>query len=130
KAPVLTILFVVIALANIALPLTNAFIGEFLMFTGVFTSNVSKFNYIYAAVAGVSIILSAIYTLNMIQKVFYGKTNALTNEGTDIKWNEKLILATVVVLIIVFGVYPAPMLELTQSTVDALLSRMSTKHPN
>ena len=130
KAPVLTILFVVIALANIALPLTNAFIGEFLMFTGVFTSNVSKFNYIYTAVAGVSIILSAMYTLNMIQKVFYGKTNALTNEATDIKWNEKLILATVVVLIIVFGVYPAPMLELTQSTVDALLSRMSTKHPN
>ena len=58
--------------------LTNAFVGEFLMFTGIFTSNVSQFNYIYTAVAGFSIILSAVYTLNMIQKVFYGNTNGLT----------------------------------------------------
>ena len=41
KAPALAILFVVIALANIALPLTNAFVGEFLMFNGIFSSRVS-----------------------------------------------------------------------------------------
>ena len=129
KAPALAILLVIIALANVALPLTNSFVGELLMFTGVFTSNVSQYNYIYAAVAGFSIILSAVYTLNMIQKVFYGNTNALTASATDIKLNEKVVLAILVVLILAFGVYPQPMLELTQSTVEALLNRMITKHP-
>ncbi|MFX8903146.1 proton-conducting transporter membrane subunit, partial [Acinetobacter baumannii] len=69
KAPTFAILLVVLAFANIALPLTNAFIGEFLMFNGLFTYNVWA-----AAIAGVSIILGAVYTLNMVQKVFYGNT--------------------------------------------------------
>lgn len=130
KAPVLTIFLVVIALANVALPLTNAFIGEFLMFTGVFTSNVSKYNYIYAAVAGISIILSAVYTLNMIQRVFFGNANSVTAQAKDIRFNEKLVLGILVVLIIAFGVYPKPMLELTESTVNSIISKMITKHPN
>ncbi len=49
KAPVLGILLVVLALANVALPLTNAFIGEFLMFAGVFTSLASKYHYIFCS---------------------------------------------------------------------------------
>jgi NADH-quinone oxidoreductase subunit M len=129
KAPGLAILFVVIALANVALPLTNAFIGEFLMFTGVFTSNVSQYNYIYTVVAGISIILSAIYTLNMIQKVFFGNTNSVTAAATDIRPNEKFALAVIVVLIIVLGVYPQPILNLTEGTVTSILSKMITKHP-
>jgi NADH-quinone oxidoreductase subunit M len=129
KAPTLTIFLVIIALANIALPLTNAFIGEFLMFTGVFTSNVSKFNYIYTAVSGLTIILSAVYTLNMIQKIFYGNTNSVTAGAKDIVLNEKLVLGILVVMIVVIGVYPKPLLELTQPTVDAILNKMITKHP-
>ena len=129
KAPALAILLVIVALANVALPLTNAFVGEFLMFTGVFTSNVSTFNYIHTAVAGLSIILSAVYTLNMIQRVFFGNASSLTSNAKDILLNEKFALAVIVGLIIVFGVYPKPMLELTQSTVEAVLQRMITKHP-
>ncbi len=129
KAPVLAIMLVIIALANVALPLTNAFVGEFLMFTGVFTSNVSKFNIVFTVAAGFTIILSAVYTLNMLQKVLFGETSAVTANGIDIKFNEKLILGVLVVLILVFGVYPKPMLELTQTTVDTILSRMITKHP-
>lgn len=129
KAPALSILLVVVALANVALPLTNSFIGEFLMFTGVFLSNVSKFNYIYTAVAGFSIILSAVYTLNMIQKVFLGPTGSMTAAVTEIRAHEKLALALIVVLILVFGVYPQPVLDLTSGTVQSLLSRMITKHP-
>ena len=117
KAPALAILLVIIALANVALPLTNAFVGEFLMFTGLY-----KFNVWYTVVAGISIILAAIYTLNMIQKVFYGNTNTLTENAVDIKWNEKLVLAVLVVLIFVMGVYPKPMIELTQSSVNSLVS--------
>lgn len=129
KAPGLAVLFVIVALANVALPLTNAFVGEFLMFTGVFNSNVTKFNVPFAVIAAITVILSAIYTLNMLQKVLYGQTSVVTANAKDAKFNEKMILSVIVVLILVIGVYPKPMLELTQSTVDTILSRMITKHP-
>ena len=122
KAPVMAILFVVIALANIALPLTNAFVGEFLMFTGIFTSGIFQFELFVVPAAGLCIILGAVYMLNMLQKVLYGNTNALTETGTDIRLNEKLVLGVIVVLIIVAGVYPQPFLDLTKETTDLILS--------
>jgi NADH-quinone oxidoreductase subunit M len=112
KAPVLTIMLVIIALANIALPLTNAFVGEFMMFNGLF-----KFNIWLAAVAGISIILAAVYTLNMVQKVFYGETNAVTERIKEISWNEKLALGVLVVAIFFAGVYPQPLFNLTKDVV-------------
>ncbi|RZM19249.1 MAG: NADH-quinone oxidoreductase subunit M, partial [Pedobacter sp.] len=117
KAPVLTIMLVIIALANIALPLTNAFVGEFLMFSGIY-----KVNIWYAVASGISIILAAVYTLNMIQKVFYGETNSVTENMKDISLNEKLILGFVVVLIFVMGVYPQPVINLTKEAVTTLLA--------
>ncbi len=129
KAPALTILLVVIAFANIGLPLTNAFIGEFLMFTGVFTSNVSQYNYIYTAIAGLGIILAAVYTLNMIQKVFFGSTNSITANGVDISFTEKLALSVLVIIILVVGVHPQPILDLTNDTTLSILNKMITKHP-
>lgn len=122
KAPVMAILFVVIALANIALPLTNAFVGEFLMFTGIFSSPVYKFQLFIIPAAGLCIILSAVYILKMVQKVLYGNTNALTDAGTDIRMNEKLVLGLIVLLIIVAGVYPQPLLNLTKETTDLILN--------
>lgn len=127
KAPGLAILLVIVALANVALPLTNAFIGEFLMFTGVFTSEASKYNIIFTVVGGVSIILSAVYTLNMIQKVFYGNTSAITAQARDIRFNEKLVLGILVIVIVVMGVYPKPLMEITQGTVDTIFSKMFIK---
>ncbi|MEP7109408.1 MAG: NADH-quinone oxidoreductase subunit M [Ferruginibacter sp.] len=118
KAPVLTIMLVVIALANIALPLTNAFIGEFMMFGGLF-----KFNMWCAAVAGVSIILAAVYTLNMVQKVFYGEANALTATAREISLNEKIILSVIVMTIFMSGIYPQPFFELTKDTVAAIITK-------
>lgn len=118
KAPVLTIMLVVIALANIALPLTNAFVGEFMMFTGLF-----KFSGWYAAFAGLSIILAAVYTLSMIQKVFYGETNGLTAEMTDISFNQKVILSLLVLVIFFAGIYPQPFFEITKDSVAAIITR-------
>lgn len=129
RAPGLATLLVIVALANVALPLTNAFVGEFLMFTGVFNSTVTTFNVPLAAVAGLSIILSAVYTLNMLQKVLFGETKKLTAAAKDIRVNEKLALIALVAMIVVIGVYPKPMLDLTQSTVNTILSRMILKHP-
>jgi NADH-quinone oxidoreductase subunit M len=118
KAPVLTIMLVVIAFANIALPLTNAFVGEFMMFNGLF-----KFNIWYAAIAGISIVLAAVYTLNMVQKVFYGETNSLTATVKEINWNEKIILAVIVVAIFLVGIFPQPMLDLTKNAVKLIIGK-------
>lgn len=119
KAPVLTILLVIIALANIALPLTNAFPGEFLMFTGLY-----KFNAWYAAIAGIGIILAAVYTLNMIQKVFYGEANAMAETVKEISLNEKMVLGIIVCLIFITGIYPQPIIDLTKEAVTALVSNI------
>jgi NADH-quinone oxidoreductase subunit M len=115
KAPTLTIFLVIIAFANIALPLTNAFVGEFMMFAGIYKHNVWM-----AAVAGISIILAAVYTLNMIQKVFYGNANATIENVTDISFNEKLGLALIVIMIFAFGVFPQPMIDLAKEAVKAI----------
>jgi NADH-quinone oxidoreductase subunit M len=127
KAPGLAILLVVVALANIALPLTNAFIGEFLLFSGVFTSTATQYNVIFTVAAAVTIILGAVYTLNMIKRVFYGEVNPVTSGVSDIKLNEKLALGVIVILIVAVGVYPKPILELTQETAEFILGKMNYK---
>jgi len=126
-APVLTMMMVVITLANVALPLTNAFIGEFLMFTGIFLSKATSYNVVFTVTAAITVILSAVYMLNMIQRVFYGETNALTARGIDARGYEKWILALLVVIILAVGVYPQPLIRLTEDSVNLLLSKMFTR---
>jgi len=121
KAPAMALLFVVVALANIALPLTNAFVGEFMMFTGIFTSPIYDYEMLTVPLAGLTIILGAVYILRMVQKVIYGNTNTLTETGTDIGLNEKFVLGIIVILILVAGVYPQPFLELTKDTTNFIL---------
>ena len=126
KDPGLAILLVIIALANIALPLTNGFVGEFMMFNGVFSSGVTKYGVLDAAVAGICIILAAVYTLNMIKNIFYGNSNTLTQSGTPTSFPVLVSLSVIVVLVFLTGVYPKPMLQLTNDTVDAILKYMKT----
>lgn len=118
KAPILTIMLVVIALANIALPLTNAFVGEFMMFSGLF-----QFNRWFAVIALVSIILAAVYILNMVQKVFYGEVNLLTAAIKEISLNEQIALSIIVVAIFLTGIYPQPLFDLTKDSVTDLITK-------
>lgn len=122
QAPVLAIMLVIIALANIALPLTNAFVGEFLMFTSLF-----KFNPWYAGAAGISIILAAVYTLNMVKNVFYGNINSVTSSFREIMVHERVILAVIVVMIFMVGIYPAPMFEMVKQSTEVIMSRITGK---
>ena len=126
KAPGLAILLVIVALANIALPLTNSFVGEFMMFNGVFTSPVTRYGVVDTVTAGICIILSAVYTLNMIKKIFYGETSTLTATGSDISGAVKFSLVVIVALVFVTGIYPKPMLQLTNEAVDTILHHMRT----
>jgi NADH-quinone oxidoreductase subunit M len=124
KAPALAILLVIVALANIALPLTNAFVGEFLMLNGLFNSGITQFSQMYTILAGITIILGAVYMLRMIQKVFFGEASVYTAGATDIDLHEKIILSVLVVMIFLTGVFPQPMLDATNGFVKQVMNQM------
>lgn len=115
-APILTTVFVITLLGSVALPLTSGFVGEFLLINSVF-----QFHPILGAIAGLTIILGAVYMLRTFQKSMSGEVNAITATFTDLKWNEKAVLYPIALLIILLGVYPTPVLELSESAVASLL---------
>ena len=115
KQPTLAILLVGFALANIALPLTNSFVGEFLMFTGLF-----QFNPWMAACAGVSVILAAIYTLNLVQKVAYGAISEKINTMQSPNKGAQVVLIILLIIVFATGVYPQPLFSLTADTLQEL----------
>lgn len=121
-APQLAITFLIIVLGTVALPGTNGFIGEFLLLMGVY-----NYGILAAAIAGLTIIFGAVYMLRMYQNVMLGQTNSLTITFTDIKGTEKLVLYTICALIIVLGVYPKPVLHLTEASVQHLLEQVNQK---
>lgn len=118
-APKMAVALVIISLANIALPLTNGFIGEFMLFNGLFESQ-SMYHIIFMVVAGLGIILGAIYTLNMIQRTAYGNATEMV-VAKDITWNEYIGLAVIIGIILFLGVYPKPLLEMTTGVVNMMM---------
>jgi NADH-quinone oxidoreductase subunit M len=122
KSPTLAIFLLIIALANIALPLTNSFISEFLMLNGLF-----NFNKWFAVFAALGIILSAVYMLTMVQKTFYGKANLVVEKAGKLSFGQTATLLIIVISIIILGIYPEPIIHLTQSSVTDLLGRLSGK---
>jgi NADH-quinone oxidoreductase subunit M len=119
SAPKMAIAFVIISLANIALPLTNGFIGEFMLFNGLF-QGASPYAMTFMVVAGLGVILGAVYTLNMVQKAAYGETTPMLNTK-DITANEYAGLAIVIALIIFLGIYPKPLLDMTAGIAAVLV---------
>ncbi len=115
-APQLALLFLIILLGSVALPLTNGFVGEFLLLNGIF-----KYNIGFAAVAGLTVILGAVYMLRSYQSVMLGDTNPRTENVLDLDLNEKIILIGLSILIIGMGVYPKPFMEISQPAIKTLL---------
>jgi len=118
KAPMFTTVFMVILLGSIALPLTNGFIGEFLLLYGVY-----EYNTWLSAFAALTIILGAVYMLRMFKKVMLGPTSLPAEGFTDLHWNEMLALGLIVVLVIVMGVYPKPVLQLAEPALQMILNK-------
>jgi NADH-quinone oxidoreductase subunit M len=81
----------------------------------------------FAAIAGISIILSAVYTLNMVQKVFYGEDNILTKVVSQVTAKQKIILSVIVMFIFVLGFYPKPVFDLTKDFVTNILAGLVKK---
>jgi NADH-quinone oxidoreductase subunit M len=113
-APQLALLFLIILLGSVALPMTNGFVGEFLLLNGVF-----KYNLWFAVAAGSMVILGAVYMLRSYQGLMLGETNARTEKVLDL--DEKIILIGLSILIIWMGVYPKPFLEIAQPAIQTLL---------
>ncbi len=118
-APKMAIALVIISLANIALPLTNGFIGEFMLFNGLFESQ-SAYHITFMVVAGLGIILGAVYTLNMVQRTAYGNATEMVL-AKDITANEYIGLAVIIAIILFLGVYPKPLLDMTTGVVNMIM---------
>lgn len=121
-APWFAVLFLVVLLGSVALPLTNGFVGEFLLINGLY-----QYNSWFAAFAGLSVILGAVYMLRSYQGVMLGETNSLTASFKEIGFSEKIVLIPIVILILVLGVYPKPLLEMTEPAINALIQTYPLK---
>jgi NADH-quinone oxidoreductase subunit M len=116
-APILTTVFVIVMLGSVALPLTSGFVGEFLLINSLF-----QYQAFMGAVAGLTIILGAVYMLKTFQRSMSGEVNNTLSGFTDLTNHEKLVLYPVVVLIVLLGVYPMPLLNLSEASVENLLT--------
>ncbi|WP_375450979.1 NADH-quinone oxidoreductase subunit M [uncultured Devosia sp.] len=122
RMPRYALAFLVFTMANVGLPGTSGFVGEFLTMMGVFQVNTWV-----AFGAAFGVILSAGYALWLYRRVIFG---ALTKDSLkailDLNLREKVILYPLIVLTIVFGFYPAPILDTTAAAVDNLVTRYAT----
>ncbi len=114
--PRLTVYFMIILLGSVALPLTNGFVGEFLLLAGVYA-----YNHYLGLAAGLTIIFGAVYMLRMYQKSMFGMTNARTEAVADLSGSESYTLLVLCVFVFWMGIYPASFLKLTEPAVANLL---------
>src|SRR6202140_4078100 len=117
RMPIYAFAFMVFTLANVGLPGTSGFVGEFLTLIGTF-----RVNTWVAALATLGTVLSAAYALWLYRKVIFGKLEKPSLLAIrDIGWREMVVLAPLVILTIVFGIYPKPVLDLSAASVVQLM---------
>ena len=119
--PKYAVAMMIFTMANVGLPGTSGFIGEFLTIIGVF-----RVNTWVALFAATGVILSACYALWLYRRVLFG---ALEKENLkqllDLSTREKILLYPLVALTIFFGFYPAPVFDVTAASIDALVNNYS-----
>ncbi len=117
--PVMAAVFMVVMLSSVGLPGLNGFVGEFLILTGTFITHRW-----WAVVATGGVILAALYLLWAYQRVFHGTPTGDNVGLPDMTWRERAVMAPLVVLIVFLGVYPKPVLDRINPSVEALVSRI------
>jgi len=119
--PVFAFFMVFFAMANAGLPGTSGFVGEFLVILGAFS--VSGF---YATIAALTLIVGAAYTLWMVKRVVFGAIKNTEVEAlSDLNRREFWMLSTMAAAVLLVGVWPAPLLEVMQSSVQHLLTHLA-----
>ena len=121
-APVFAAVFTVVMMSSIAVPGLNGFVGEFLILIGGFLT--ARW---WVVVAAFGVVFAALYLLWAYQRVFHGEPSE-ENEGfAELHWKEGLVLAPLVALIIFIGVYPKPMLERIEPSVERLITHVERR---
>lgn len=118
-SPSLAIGFLVLVMGAIGLPVTNGFIGEFLLLVGI-----SQYGLWYALFGGLTIILGAVYMLRMYQRVMLGPVHAQITSFEPLRWNESAVLLVIVGMVILIGVYPQPLLNISEAAVTELVGQI------
>jgi len=121
--PMYALVFGIMLMASVGLPLTIGFVGEFLSLLGYF-----KVSPVLTVLAGLTIILGAVYMLVLYKKTFFGPiTNPVNEKLQDIKGREVAALVPLVMLVVYLGVYPKPILEPVDNSVKQLIQVMHIK---
>lgn len=113
------VLFLIIVLGSVALPLTNGFVGEFLLINGVY-----QFSAKAAVFAGLTVILGAVYMLRSYQSIMLGERRDASITFGSIARSDKLVLIIICATILVFGVYPKPLNDIAEEGTKAILTMM------
>jgi NADH-quinone oxidoreductase subunit M len=109
--------FLLFTMASLGLPMLGNFIAEFLILLGSFSANVG-----FTVIASLGLVLSALYSLRMVQKVFLGRT-AVAEPLKDLSIREGLIMAVMSVSIVALGFYPQPVIDMVKVVVKQLVVR-------
>jgi NADH-quinone oxidoreductase subunit M len=117
RTPLLSVCFLVMLLSTVALPLTGGFVGEFLLLAGVY-----EFNMWAGAIAGLTIIFSAVYLLRMYQRAMLGPDSAYSDTITDLSGKELLMFAPLIALVFWLGLFPGTFLHLSEPTISSILT--------
>lgn len=118
--PVFASLFMLFSMANSGLPGTSGFVGELFVILAVF-----KVHFIYAFIAGLTLILGATYTLWMYKRVVFGNVvNLEINEFKDVNFYEKSSLFILALCVIIFGIYPSIIIDLIHASFDHLVNEV------
>ncbi|MGB1859642.1 MAG: NADH-quinone oxidoreductase subunit M [Arenicellales bacterium] len=119
--PVFAFFMVFFAMANAGLPGTSGFVGEFLVILGTFSVNAW-----YAAIAALTLIVGAAYTLWMVKRVVFGEIkNPKVSELKDLDRREFGVLLGMALGVLIIGIWPAPLLDVMRVSVDQLLTHLS-----
>ena len=118
RMPKYAVAFMVFTMANVGLPGTSGFVGEFLVLLGAFQANTWL-----AFFAATGVILSAAYALWLYRRVIFGVLEKESlKQLMDLTPREKVILFPLIALVIFFGVYPMPVFDVTEASVQALIN--------
>lgn len=119
--PVYASFFMLFALANVGMPGTIGFVGEFLIILSSF-----KASFWYALIAASALILSVAYTLWMYKRVFFGEIiHNTVSVLKDLSWNERLVCTLLAFAILIFGVWPNPLLNIMHGASHQLAMQLS-----
>ncbi|MBE8190540.1 MAG: NADH-quinone oxidoreductase subunit M, partial [Candidatus Thioglobus sp.] len=113
---------VLFAMANVGLPGTSGFVGEFMVILGAIQANIW-----YGILAASTLIVGAAYTLWMVKRVFWGAiTNPAVENLSDINSKEFLILSILALAVLALGLWPQPLIEIMQISIEHLLQQAMT----